>query len=113
MNTAHPPPKTTYIGLEMTPLRSIFFGHFLLRLSGNKCSQVLSIGKFGPTAPDFGYDFPLYFLLYIVNVWGCWLLLPPSMDAAIANPQYKVENTRENTWEHHNQNRVLWGQIFP
>ena len=41
----------------MTPLQTYFFGHFSLRLSGNKCSQVLSMGKFGPTAPDFGYDF--------------------------------------------------------
>ena len=100
MNTAHPPPKTTYIGLEMTPLRSIFFGHFLLRLSGNKCSQVLSIGKFGPTAPDFGYDFPLYFRFYIVNVWVCRLLLH-HMEGAITNTpthyKYKLENTRENT----------------
>ena len=24
----HPPPQTTYTGLEMTPLRNIFFGHF-------------------------------------------------------------------------------------
>ena len=43
------------------------FGHFLPRLSRNECSQVLSMGKFGPTAPDFGYNFPLYFLLYIVG----------------------------------------------
>ena len=60
----------------MTP-ETYFFGYFLLRLSGNKCSQVLSIGKFGPTAPDFGNDFPMYFLLYIVYVWVCWLLLSP------------------------------------
>ena len=82
----------------MTPLRSIFFGHFLLRLSGNKCSQVLSIGKFGPTAPDFGYDFPLYFLLYIVNMWVCCLHMEASITntAAAVGPNFPIDRT----WEH-------------
>ena len=39
-----------------------FFGRFLLRLSRIKSSQHISVGKSGPTALNFGYDF---FFLYL------------------------------------------------
>lgn len=35
----------------------MLFGRFLLRLSKIKRSQVMSMGKFDPTALNFGYDF--------------------------------------------------------
>ena len=59
------------------------------------------MGKFGPTAPDFGYDFPLYFPLYIVNVWVCWLLLSPYGGSNNQHTHYKVENTsfRRTFWK--------------
>ena len=41
-------------------------GRFLLRLSRIKHSQVISIGKFGPTALNFGKDF---FLLLVTLFW--------------------------------------------
>ena len=47
----------TYTGLLMDPLRNVFFGLFLvLRLSRIKCSQVMFMAQFDPTAPNFGYD---------------------------------------------------------
>ena len=36
--------------------RSIFFSNFLLRLGRIKRSLVTYMGKYGPTAPNFGYD---------------------------------------------------------
>ena len=47
----------TLTGLEMTLLRTILFGRFLLRLSRIKCPQVMSMLRFGQTAPSFGYEF--------------------------------------------------------
>ena len=35
----------------------MFFGRFLLRLNRIKRSQVMSMEKFGPAAPNFGCDF--------------------------------------------------------
>ena len=36
-------------------LKSNLFGRYLLRLSGIKCSWVMSMGKYSPNAPNFGY----------------------------------------------------------
>ena len=38
------------------PSLKLFFGHFLLRLSGIKRSQALSMQKFGHTASNFDYE---------------------------------------------------------
>ena len=38
------------------PSLKLFFGHFLLRLSGIKRSQALSMQKFGHTASNFDYN---------------------------------------------------------
>ena len=42
-------------------LEKMFTGRFLLRQSRIKCSQVMSMGKFGPTALNFGQDLFLLF----------------------------------------------------
>ena len=54
----------------MTPLRSIFFGHFLLRLSGNKCSQVLSMENLALQHPILVMIFPCIFY-FILLMCGC------------------------------------------
>ena len=38
-------------------LGNVYFARFLLRLCRIKCTQDISMGKFGPTALNFGYDF--------------------------------------------------------
>ena len=44
-------------GSEGPFLETCFFLHFSLRLSGNNCSRVISMGNFGPTASNLRYDF--------------------------------------------------------
>ena len=53
-----------------------FFGCFLLRLCRIKCSQVMFMGKFGPTALNFGKDFSIgqFFLGHPVFTIGFVLL---------------------------------------
>ena len=73
------------VAFEKTLLRNILFGRFLFRLSRIKCPQVMSMLKFGPTAPDFGYDFVaqnsvsnspciqvIHFLNNELGIWRVW-----------------------------------------
>ena len=43
-------------GSEGPLLETCFFLHFSLRLSGNNCSRVISMGNFGPTASNLRYE---------------------------------------------------------
>ena len=54
-------------GSEGPFLETYFFGHFSLRLSGNNCSRVISMGNFGPTASNLRYE--------ILTIFG-WRLEP-------------------------------------
>ena len=54
-------------GSEGPFLETYFFGHFSLRLSGNNCSRVISMGNFGPTASNLRYE--------IFTIFG-WRLEP-------------------------------------
>ena len=54
---ATPSYKQLILGSEQPFFETYFFLHFSLRLSGNNHSRVISMGKFGPTTSDFGYDF--------------------------------------------------------
>ena len=54
-------------GSEGPFLETYFFGHFSLRLSGNECSRVISMGNFGPTASNLRYE--------ILTIFG-WRLEP-------------------------------------
>ena len=107
----HPPPQTTYTGLEMTPLRNIFFGHFLLRLSRNKYSQVLSMGKFSPTAPDFGYDFwvKMDLLRSLERLWT-----EPGLkgNSAVAKECSKHKGAPPHVMLKLTQNQYIW-HIYP
>ena len=42
---------------QYVSIYKLFFVRFLLRLSKSMHSQVMQIGKLGPTASNFGYDF--------------------------------------------------------
>ena len=52
-----PSHKQLIPGSERPFLETHFFLHFSVRLSGNECSRVISMGKFGPTASNLRYDF--------------------------------------------------------
>ena len=54
---AHTPSLKQLIpGSEGPFLETCFFLHFSLRLSGNNCSRVISMGNFGPTASNLRYE---------------------------------------------------------
>ena len=56
--THHTPSHKQLIpGSERPFLETNFFLRFSVRLSGNECSRVISMGDFGPTASNLRYDF--------------------------------------------------------
>ena len=57
VNAPTPSYKEPIPGSEQPFLETYFFLHFLLRLSRNEQSRVISIANFGPTASNLCYDF--------------------------------------------------------
>ena len=61
----HPPPQTTYTGLEMTPLRNIFFWSFLTKTKQERVLPGPVYGKIWPHSTQFSGVFSLvYSTLY-------------------------------------------------
>ena len=82
-------PPVTFGGLRKDPVTRYIVWSFLTRtISRIKCPQVVSMPKFGPTAPDFGYDLwaqnsvsnslciqIIHFLNNVLGIWRVWFLL--------------------------------------
>ena len=82
-------PPVTFGGLWKDPVTRYIVWSFLTKtISRIKCPQVVSMPKFGPTAPDFGYDLwaqnsvsnslciqIIHFLNNVLGIWRVWFSL--------------------------------------